>query len=86
MTEKPFIHNYAFTNLKTNFMYHEDLAKVFFKIINKKGVINIGGPVQTVYNFAKKNNKKVKKKILKKKMSSLPLNSTMNTRRFKKIS
>ena len=86
MTEKPFIHSYAFTNLKTNFMYHEDLAKVFFKIINKKGVINIGGPVQTVYNFAKKNNKKVKKKILKKKMSSLPLNSTMNTRRFKKIS
>ena len=39
-------------------MFHEDLAKVFFKLINKKGIINVGGPVQSVYNFAKKNNKK----------------------------
>ncbi len=85
MTEKPFIHGYAFTNLKTNFMFHEDLAKVFFKLINKKGMINIGGPVQSVYSFAKKNNKKVKKKILKKGTSNLPLNSTMNIRRFKKL-
>ena len=56
MTEKPFLYKYAYTNLKTNFMFHEDLAKVFFKLINKKGIINIGGPSQSVYNFAKKNN------------------------------
>ena len=62
MTEKPFLYKYAYTNLKTNFMFHEDLAKVFFKLINKKGIINIGGPAQSVYNFAKKNNKKNKKK------------------------
>ena len=41
MTEKPFMYKYAYTNLKTNIMFHEDLAKVFFKLINKKGVINI---------------------------------------------
>ena len=29
MTEKPFVHKLAYTNLKTNFMFHEDLAKVF---------------------------------------------------------
>ena len=33
MTEKPFIYKYAYTNLKTNFMFHEDLAKVFFKLM-----------------------------------------------------
>ena len=85
MTEKPFAYKYAYTNLKTNFMFQEDLAKVFFKLISKKGIFNIGGPVQSVYNFVRKNNKKIKKKILNKKKSSLPLSSTMNIRKFKKI-
>ena len=85
MTEKPFAYKYAYTNLKTNFMFHEDLAKVFFKLINKKGIINIGGPSQSVYDFAKKNHKKIKKKILRKTNSSLPFNSTMNIEKFKKI-
>ena len=62
MTEKPFLYSYAYTNLKTNFMFHEDLAKVFFKLINKKGIINIGGPTQSVFRFARKNNKNIKKK------------------------
>ena len=85
MTEKPFLHKYAYTNLKTNFMFHEDLAKIFFKLIYKKGIINIGGPSQSVYDFAKKNNKKVKKKTLKKTKNNLPLNSTMNVTKFKEI-
>ena len=85
MTEKPFLYKYAYTNLKTNFMFHEDLAKVFFKLINKKGIINIGGPVQSVYSFAKKDNKGIKKKFLKIKKNSLPLNSTMNIAKFRKI-
>ena len=85
MTEKPFMYKYAYTNLKTNFMFHEDLAKVFFKLINKKGVINIGGPAQSVHNFAKKYNKKIKKKVLKKTKNCLPLNSTMNVIKFRKI-
>ena len=28
-----------------------------FKIINEKGIINVGGKTQTVYNFVKKNKK-----------------------------
>ena len=85
ITEKPFMYKYAFTNLRTNFMFHEDLAKVFFKLVNKKGIINIGGPVQSVYNFAKKSNQQVKKEVLKSKKNILPLNSTMNIRKFKKF-
>ena len=85
MTEKPFLYKYAYTNLKTNFMFHQDLVKVFFKFINKRGVINVGGPVQSVYNFAKKSSKNVKKKVLKPKKGTLPLASTMNIRKFKKI-
>ena len=86
MTQKPFLYSSAYTNLKTNFMFHEDLAKVFFKLINKRGVINVGGPAQSVYDFAKTYNRKIKKKILKKTKKGLPLNSTMNIGRFKKLS
>ena len=85
MTEKPFAYKYAYSNLKTNFMYHEDLAKIFFKLINKKGIINIGGSVQSVYDFAKGNNKEIKKKFMKTNKNNLPLNSTMNIGKFKKI-
>ena len=83
MTEKPFMYKKAYTNLKTNFMFHEDLAKVFFKLLDKKGIINIGGKSQSVYGFAKKYNKYVKKNKLN--INSLPLNSTMNVSKFRKL-
>ena len=85
MTEKPFIHKEAFNDVEMNFMYHEDLAKNLLKLINHKGIINVGGPVQSVYDFAKKNNRKIKKIILKKTRNNLPLNSTMNISSFKRI-
>ena len=84
MTEKPFLYKKAFSNLKTNFMFHEDLVKILPKLIGKKGIINVGGPSQSVYSFAKKNNSKVKK-IKAKKSLSLPLNQTMNLTKMKKI-
>ena len=65
MTEKPFIHKYAYSNVKSNFIFHDDLHKIIYKIINKKGIINIGGKSNTIFNFAKKYNKKVKKLNLK---------------------
>ena len=61
MTEKPFLHNKAFYNVKTNFMFHEDVVKILFKVLNLKGILNIGGPIQSVFDFAKKFNPKVKK-------------------------
>ena len=54
MTEKPFVHKKAYANVKSNFIFHEDMAKILFKLINQKGIINIGGETSTIYNFAKK--------------------------------
>jgi len=84
MTEKPFIHNKAFTNVKLNFIFHEDLVKIFIKLLNKKGIINIGGPTMTVYNFAKKYNPAIKKKYNNDKRK-FPLNPFMNLSKLKKI-
>jgi len=61
MTEKPFVHKKAFANVKSNFIFQEEAAKIILKILHKKGIINVGGPSQTIYNFAKKNKKKIKK-------------------------
>ena len=86
MTEKPFVHKKAFTNVKLNFIYHDDVAKILIKLLNKKGIINLGGPTQTVYNFVKKHNKKIKKILMKKGVYQiLPLNSSMNLSKLKKF-
>lgn len=84
MTEKPFLHKKAYSNLISNFMFHEDLIKILPKLINKRGVINVGGISQSVYSFAKKNNPIVKKIIAKSK-TNLPLNQSMNLTKLKKI-
>jgi len=82
MCEKPFIHKQAFGDIKTNFMYHEDLVKIIPKILKKKGIINVGGKIQSVYNFAKKTNPNIKKVSGKK---IFPPNPSMNISKLKKI-
>jgi len=86
MSEKPFIHKKAFNDVETNFMYHEDFAKNLLKLIDRKGIINVGGPKQIVYNFAKKTNLKVKP-ISAKKMfgKNFPLKQSMNIKKYLKI-
>ena len=86
MTEKPFVHNKAFVDFITNFIFHEDIAKYLFKLINEKGVINVGGKTQSVYSFVKKYNTKIKKNYAKKILGrKFPLNPSMNISKLKKI-
>ena len=84
MTEKPFAHKKAFYNLKSNFMYHEDLVDILPKILNHTGIINIGGKARSVYSFAKLSNKNVQK-IKATKKDKLPLNQTMNLTKLNRI-
>jgi len=82
MTEKPFIHKKAYANVKSNFIYQEDAAKIILKILNRKGIINVGGPSQTIYNFAKKENNKIKKIYSK---GEFPERTDMNLSKLKKL-
>ena len=54
MTEKPFIHKKALADVYSNFIFQEEIAKVLPKLIKLKGIINVGGSIRTVYQFAKK--------------------------------
>ena len=86
MTEKPFLHKKAFKDFITNFVFHEVLAKNIFKLINKKGIINIGGKSQSVYDFARKYNPRIKKISAKKVFGSkFPLKQSVNISKYKKI-
>ena len=82
MTERPFIHKSAFKDVMSNFIFHDEFAKIFIKIIHKKGIINVGGKTQTIYNFAKKNNKNVKKVNSK---GLLPKKIYMNLNKLNKL-
>ncbi len=86
MTEKPFVHKKAFGDFITNFIFHEDIAKNLFKLIDLKGVINVGGKIQSVYQFAKKYNPKIKKISAKRYLGkNYPLVPSMNINKYKKI-
>ena len=86
MTEKPFIHKNAFKDLITNFIFHEKVVNLIPKLIKKKGIINVGGETKSVYDFARRYNKKVNgimaKEFLGKK---IPLNHSMNLKKLKEI-
>lgn len=82
MTEKPFLHESAYANVKSNFIFHEDFVKYFLKIINKRGIYNLGGKTQTIYQFAKRYNKNVNKIYSK---GEFPLRMDMDLNKFKKI-
>ena len=82
MTERPFTHKSAFKDVVSNFIFHDEFAKIFIKIIPRKGIINIGGKTQTIYDFAKKNKKNVKKANSK---GLLPKKMYMNLNKLNKL-
>jgi len=69
-----------------NFMFHEDFAKYLLKLIDKKGIINVGGPTKIVFDFAKQTKKDVSSMSAKKKFGkNYPLKQSMNLNKLKKI-
>ena len=83
MTEKPFIHQKGYTNLYSNYMFHEDMVKILPKLVDKFGIFNVGGKAQSIYNFGRLHNKKmIKSKCFDK---NLPLKQTMNLKKLNKI-
>ena len=82
MTERPFTHKSAFKDVVSNFIFHDEFAKIFIKIIPRKGIINIGGKTQTIYDFAKKNKKNVKKANSK---GLVPKKMYMNLNKLNKL-
>ena len=84
MTDYPFAYDKAYKNAYSSFIYNKDFAKILPYLLKEKGVINIGGKRQTIYDFAKKTNKKIKPMLISKK-NKFPLDSSLNVSKFIKI-
>ena len=82
MTERPFLHNEAYANVQSNFIFQDQFAKIFLKIINKKGIYNVGGISQSIYNFARSTKPNIKKKTSN---GEFPLKQNMNINKLNKI-
>ena len=78
-----FLNRISFLKAST---FHDEIAKFLFKLINKRGIINVGGKKQTVYSFVKKYNPNIKKISAKKIFGKkYPLNPSMNINKLKKL-
>ena len=82
LCETPFLHKKAFYDIETNFIYHDEVIKMIPKILDKTGIMNVGGKTQSVYNFAKATNKNIIKVSGKK---IFPPKPSMDISRLKKI-
>ena len=68
--------------MKLNFIFHDEIVKIIIKLFNKKGIYNVGGKTQTVYDFAKKYNPSIKKI---KSVGQMPLNPSISLSKTNKI-
>ena len=86
MNEDIFPHKAAYANYITSFLKKSDAAKITLKLLNKKGVINVGGRIQSAYNFAKSMNSKIKRiKMTKSTKKLLGTNTSINVNKLSKI-
>ena len=83
ITEKPFIHKGAFSDAISSFIYIDDVVSNFKKLINLKGIINVGGKRSSIYNFVKKERTNIKP--IKRGKYKFPKDSSINIKKYKKI-
>ena len=85
MTEYPFVHKKAFSDAKANFIYPDKVIRILPKILDHNGILNIGSDnIDTIFNFAKKSNPRVKPTSIKS-VKYFPKNSSVNIEKLNKI-
>jgi len=84
LTDFPFSYKKAIKNAYSSFLFNKDFAKILPSLINKTGIINVGGKRQSIYHFAKKSNPKIKPMMINKN-SKFPKDSSLNVKKFNQI-
>ena len=85
MTERPFTHPKALVDSKKNLLYIDEAAAICLKLLDEKGIINVGGSQTTPYDFVKETNPHIGK-IYRKDISDVKMakDSSMNLSKLKK--
>ena len=86
MNRKPFPHPKAIKDMKKSLMWVEDAAKITLKLLNKNGIINVGGKSQSVYDFVKSENSDIEPIYLKDISDvNMATDCSMDTTKMKKV-
>ena len=86
MCNYPFPHAKAAIDIKKSLMYDYEAAEVVLQLLGEKGTINVGGPSQSVYDFARQKNPKISK-LSRKDIGDVLIapDTSMNTSKMKSI-
>ena len=86
MNDDIFPHKAAYSDYITSFLKKSDAAKITLNLLDKKGVINVGGKKQSAYRFAKNINDNVKKiKLDEFTKKLIGINTSINIEKLSKI-
>ena len=86
MNRKPFPHPKALKDMRKSLIYIEDAAKITLKLLDEKGVINIGGKSQSVYDFVKEENPNIEPIYLSEISDvNMATDCSMDTTKMKKV-
>ena len=84
--EFPFPHPKALLDVRKSLMYIRDAAPIIWRLIDEKGIINLGGIPQSVFEFACKDNPKIFSiKSREIKDVKIAPDTTMNTQKLQRF-
>ena len=52
MCNSPFPHAKAVSDIKKSYIFEDEAALIVLRLLGERGIINVGGKAQTVYDFA----------------------------------
>jgi dTDP-4-dehydrorhamnose reductase len=86
LCQRPFPHPKALVDVKKSYLYMDKAANIILKLINEKGIINVGGEAMSPFEFIKQDNPNVKKISLNEiKDVKMGKNASMDISKMKKI-
>ena len=85
MCEKPFPHPGAMIDVKKSSIFSDEAAKITLQLLGEFGIINIGGPNQSIYDFVS-SYQKVRPMTRNSADSTMMPDVSMNTDKLNEIS
>jgi len=86
MTNRPFCHPRALVDVKKSLLFDDEAAKITLSLLNEKGIINVGGKAQSIYDFVSSHNTTIGK-ISKSEVNDVEIavDTSMNTEKMEGI-
>ena len=84
MTDYPFVHKKAIKGATTSFIFNKYVSQIIPHLLDKKGIINIGGKKREILDFANKFSDKKIMSIDFKNVNNFPKDSSVEIKKLKK--